>query len=186
MGYFVDKSIGGYLGMELPFFETNLDRKTVSTNSARSAIKVVLSSVGVQKILLPAYICDAVVEAVEDLEITYEYYRISETFDVDAGVQLNSGEHILIVDYFGISHDPVKRSIDRFGQENTIVDCSQAYFSDHPGALATVWSPRKFFDCPMEGCSIQTTLESKNRRSRTILQLLELAILSAGLPISLK
>lgn len=89
------------------------------------------------------------VEAAKDLNIAFEYYQISPTFDVDAAVRLGNGEYILIIDYFGTSGDSVRRSLKRFGHSNTIVDCSQACFSAHTGALATVWSPRKFSDSLM-------------------------------------
>ena len=146
-----DKAIGGYHGLELPFLDSKLDQSTVRTNSARSAIKVILKAINAKKVWLPAYTCDAVVEAVKNLDIAFEHYQISPTFDVDAAVRLGKGEYILIVDYFGTSGDAVKRSLKRFGYVNTIVDCSQAYFSEHTGALATVWSPRKFFGLPDGG-----------------------------------
>ncbi|UTW02716.1 hypothetical protein KDX31_15385 [Amphritea atlantica] len=151
MKHKLDKSIGGYQGLDLPFIDAQLDQVTARTNSARSAIKVILKSIDAKKVWLPAYICDAVVDAVKDLDIAFAYYNLSPTFDVDTLVQLGKGEYILIVDYFGTFGDSVKRSLNRFGHANTIVDCSQAYFSEHVGALATVWSPRKFFGLPDGG-----------------------------------
>ncbi|MCL7743681.1 hypothetical protein LV476_01780 [Guyparkeria hydrothermalis] len=144
-------SIGGYQALELPLFKANLNHLTVKTNSARSALKIALKAVSVQKIWLPFYTCDAVVEAVKDLGIELEYYRVNSTFDVDASLSLGEGEFILVIDYFGMSSDSVHRSLRRFGHANTIVDCSQAYFSEHTNALATVWSPRKFFGLPDGG-----------------------------------
>lgn len=144
-------SIGGYQGLELPLCKANISPLVVKTNSARSALKVVLKAVSAQKIWLPAYTCDVVVEAVKDLGIELEYYRLSPAFNVDPSISLDKGEYILVVDYFGMSRDFVNRSLCEFGQANTIVDCSQAYFSDHTGALATFWSPRKFFGLPDGG-----------------------------------
>jgi len=92
-----DKQIGDYHGLELPFLDSKLDQGTVRTNSARSAIKVILKAINAKKIWLPAYTCDAVVEAVKNLDIAFEYYQISPTFDVDAAVRLGKGEYILIV-----------------------------------------------------------------------------------------
>ncbi|WP_146613019.1 hypothetical protein [Halomonas sp. SL1] len=146
-----DKSIGGYQDLELPFFQANLDQASVKTNSARSAIKLTLDSVSAKKLWLPAYVCDAVVEAANDLCIDLEYYQISSTFDVDGDLRLGKQEFILAIDYFGLTGDSVDRCLKKFGQGNTIVDCSQAYFSNHAGALATVWSPRKFFGLPDGG-----------------------------------
>lgn len=146
-----EKSMGGYHGLELPFFGKNIDKAIIKTNSARSALKVILSAVSARKLWLPAYICDAVVNAVKSLGVEIEFYKIDKCFDVDASINLGEREYILIVDYFGVSARSVDRSLKRFGHASTIVDCSQAYFSEHAGALATVWSPRKFFGLPDGG-----------------------------------
>lgn len=148
---YLEMSIGGYQGLDLPLFPANLAPSLVKTNSARSALKVVLKAVSAQKVWLPTYTCDAVVEAVKDLGIKLEYYRVSPTFNVDSPLSLRKGEYILVVDYFGMSRDSVNQSLCRFGQANTIVDCSQAFFSDYKDALATLWSPRKFFGLPDGG-----------------------------------
>lgn len=161
-----DKPIGGYQGVELPLFETKINQMVVKTNSARSAIKVILNAIDAQKVWLPAYTCDAVVEAVNDLGIELEYYRIDSSFNVDATLSLGKGEYILVVDYFGLTGDSVNRSLNRFGHANTIVDCSQAYFSEHNGALATVWSPRKFFGLPDGGLLYSDDSRIKQPKSR--------------------
>ncbi len=145
------KSLGGYLGLELPSYGTRLDRFKVKTNSARSALKVILGALRPKKVWLPAYTCDAVVHSVEQLGIKQEFYRITSTLDVDASVIVESDECILVVDYFGLSGGAIYRSLRRFGHRNTIVDCSQAYFSEYSEALATIYSPRKFFGLPDGG-----------------------------------
>lgn len=145
------KSLGGYQGLELPLYEAGLDRFRVKTNSARSALKVILGSLRPKKVWLPAYTCDAVVHSVEQMGIEQEFYRITSTLDVDASVRVSSDECILVVDYFGLSGSAIYRSLNRFGHRNTIVDCSQAYFSEYSEALATFYSPRKFFGLPDGG-----------------------------------
>ncbi|NAW34715.1 DegT/DnrJ/EryC1/StrS aminotransferase family protein [Halomonas alimentaria] len=145
------KSLGGYQGLELPFYGADLDKCKVKTNSARSALRIILSELTPKKIWLPAYTCDAVVQSVEAVGIEKEYYRLTSSFDVDASVRVGGDECILIVDYFGLSGDAVCRGLNRFGHRNTIVDCSQAYFSEYSEALATIYSPRKFFGLPDGG-----------------------------------
>lgn len=146
-----ESAIGGYLGLELPFHETNIDRAMVRTNSARSALKLVLNSIDAKKIWLPAYVCDAVVVAVTELGIAFDYYRVDKDFNVSSAVQLTGGECILIVDYYGLCGDSVKRNVDRFGPDKVIVDCSQAFFAERTPSLATIYSPRKFFGLPDGG-----------------------------------
>ncbi|WP_404472053.1 DegT/DnrJ/EryC1/StrS family aminotransferase [Vreelandella venusta] len=151
MGFSNDSAIGGYQGLELPLVDENAARGMIKTNSARSAIKLVLSSSGAKKIWLPAYTCDAVLEAANDVGLTIEFYKVNSSFDVDPALQLKAEEFILIVDYFGLCGKAVKRSGCRFNHKQTIIDCSQAYFTQPAGSLATIYSPRKFFGLPDGG-----------------------------------
>ena len=143
--------IGGYQGLELPLYKGSLEQLTIKTNSARSALKIILNAVSAKKVWLPAYSCDAIVEAVKDLDIELGYYLVSPTFSVEPSLSLGKDEYILVVNYFGICQDSINKSLHRFGESNTIVDCSQAYFSNHLDSLATFWSPRKFFGLPDGG-----------------------------------
>lgn len=151
MGFSNDQAIGGYQGLELPFIDANVVRRMIRTNSARSAIKLVLSSLDAEKVWLPAYTCDAVVEAAKDTGVLFEFYKLDSNFEVDPSLQLKRDEFILIVDYFGLCTEAVKCSRSRFAHSQTIVDCSQSYFSEPTEALATIYSPRKFFGLPDGG-----------------------------------
>lgn len=151
MGFSSDPTIGGYQGLELPLIDNNTVRGMIKTNSARSAIKLVLSSSEANKVWLPAYTCDAVVEAANDVGLAVEFYRIDSSFDIDTALQLKLDELILIVDYFGLCGEAIKRSRSRFEHRQMIVDCSQAYFSEPTDSLATIYSPRKFFGLPDGG-----------------------------------
>ena len=154
-----DQAIGGYQGLELPRYPGNLNQDDIRTNSARSALKIILEAADIKKIWLPAYTCDAVVKAVQDLGIEYDFYKIEPTFDVDAQLRLGDNDYILIVDYYGLSDRAVARGLERFGNKNTIVDCSQAFFAPETRALGTIWSPRKFFGVPDGGLLHSTVLD---------------------------
>jgi hypothetical protein len=151
INFFQDQAIGGYQALELPFSETNFNREVIKTNSARSAIKLILSSVGAKKVWLPTYTCDAVLEAATAIGVAIEFYRVDVNFDVDSEIELEEDEYILIVDYFGLCSEAVKRSISRFGHTKTVVDCSQSFFSKPFESLASIYSPRKFFGLPDGG-----------------------------------
>lgn len=147
----LERSIGGYFGLELPRYEGNIERGWLKTNSARSAIKLILKACRPRRVWLPIYICSAVVDTVKELAIELAYYNIDESFAVNGDVRLNSDELILVINYFGVTQNAVERSIERFGGSKVIVDASQAFFSKHLGGIATVWSPRKFFGLPDGG-----------------------------------
>ncbi|MGO4998494.1 hypothetical protein [Oceanisphaera sp. W20_SRM_FM3] len=151
MGFSKNPPIGGYQGLELPFIDAIATQGMIKTNSARSAIKLVLSSAEARKIWLPTYTCNAVIEAANDVDVAIEFYKVNSSFDVDSELQLKAGEFILTVDYFGLSGEAVKRSRSRFGHKKMIIDCSQAYFAKPVDSLATIYSPRKFFGLPDGG-----------------------------------
>ena len=146
-----DQAIGGYQELELPFIDSNVLNGVVRTNSARSAIKLVLSSLDANKVWLPAYTCEAVVEAAKDVGVPIEFYKLDSNFEVEPLLQLKCDELILIVDYFGLCSEAVQRSRGRFAHGQTIVDCCQSYFSEPTEVLATIYSPRKFFGLPDGG-----------------------------------
>ena len=151
VGFSNDQAIGGYQALELPSIGENVASGMIRTNSARSAIKLVLSCLDVRKVWLPAYTCDAVVEAARNVGVPIEFYKLDSNFEVEPSLQLKGDELILIVDYFGICNEAVKCSSSRFAHSQTIVDCSQSYFSEPTEALATIYSPRKFFGLPDGG-----------------------------------
>lgn len=163
-----DTAIGGYQGLELTASGADATLGMIKTNSARSAIKLVLSSLSleVKKVLLPAYTCDAVVEAANDVGVPTEFYKLDSNFEVEPSLQLKYDELILIVDYFGICGEAVKRSRSRFAHSRTIVDCSQSYFSESMEALATIYSPRKFFGLPDGGLLYSTDPRIKQPEQR--------------------
>lgn len=166
VGFSNDQAIGGYQALELPSIDENVASGMIRANSARSAIKLVLSCLDVRKVWLPAYTCDAVVEAARDVGLPIEFYQLDSSFEVEPSLQLKGDELILIVDYFGLCNEAVKRSRSRFAHSQTIVDCSQSFFSEPTEALATIYSPRKFFGLPDGGLLYSTYLRIKQPEQR--------------------
>lgn len=166
VGFSNDQAIGGYHALELPSISENVACGMIRTNSARSAIKLVLGSVDVRKVWLPAYTCDAVVDAARDVGVPIEFYKLDRNFEVEPSLRIKDDELILIVDYFGICNAAVKCSRSRFAHSQTIVDCSQSYFSEPAEALATIYSPRKFFGLPDGGLLYSTDPRIKQPEQR--------------------
>jgi len=169
MDFSGDQAIGGYHALKLPLIDVNAVQGMIKTNSARSAIKLILSSSEARKVWLPAYTCDAVVEAATDVGMAFDFYRIDNNFDVEPSLQPKDDELILIVDYFGLCGEAIKRSISRFEPKQTIIDCSQAYFSEYADSLGTIYSPRKFFGLPDGGLlySNDTNIKQPGCRDRS-------------------
>jgi hypothetical protein len=137
------KEIGG-------FFELELERKgvyhsrAISLNSGRSALRYIFRTQRPQKIYLPYYICNSVIEAAQQENIPIEHYHINEQFEPLLDEKSScSGSLILYVNYFGINKGVIKSLSSNY--DNLIIDNAQAFFSQPVKGMNTIYSPRKFF-----------------------------------------
>jgi len=138
------KEIGG-------FFELELERRgeyhsrAIRLNSGRSALRYIFRTEKPQKVLLPYYICDSVIEAARQENIPIEHYHINEKFEplLPDGNLSDARSLILYVNYFGINEGIVRKLSMSF--DNLLIDNAQAFFSQPVKSLNTIYSPRKFF-----------------------------------------
>lgn len=144
------KEIGGYFGLELPFFGDPFPTM-VKYQSARGALRAVLEHVKPSRLLLPAYICDAVVQAVVDAGVQPEFYYIDEQLFPKNLSNYGEGNLLLYVNYFGLNDYNVSKLLDLWPKDKLIIDNSQALFSKPTEAIATIYSPRKFLGMPDGG-----------------------------------
>jgi hypothetical protein len=126
--------------------------------SARSGLYAVLRAANCQRIFIPHYVCDAVSNAIRAACYTLDYYSINEAFEVDEPLDLEEGDLILLVNYYGVCHTQIENQLKRFPASSVIVDCSQAYFQAPFDCLATIYSPRKFLPVP-DGGVVHTGLD---------------------------
>lgn len=146
-----NSAIGGYFSLEIhEENDTPLDGK-IYLQSARACFNVLLANVKLEKIWLPCYICDAVVDVINELKINISYYNITKDFIPTFFPNLGKAEAFVYVNYFGICDEQIKLVLDKYPREKIILDNSQAFYSGHKGNLGTIYSPRKFFGIPDGG-----------------------------------
>ncbi|MDT8406581.1 MAG: hypothetical protein RQ715_04965 [Methylococcales bacterium] len=158
--------MGGYFQLELPAVGSLYHPDAMLYQSARAAFRALLKAAKYPvRIRLPKYICDAVLSAVVDENIDYIWYDLDETLNVPDSLQLNKGEWLFYVNYFGVCQDQVEGLLKRYPAKQLIFDFSQAFF-DLPKlqALATIYSPRKFFGIPDGGMLVTCMELSKPER----------------------
>ena len=73
------KVIGGYFELELPKGK-EYHQDAIRLNTGRNAFEYILRTKGYQKVYLPYYTCDAMLEPINKLALNYEFYQIDETF----------------------------------------------------------------------------------------------------------
>ena len=148
----MNKAIGGYFSLEISKVQNEyIHTQGVHLNSGRSALEYILKSIPVvQKLYIPYYTCDVVLEPINKLGIPYGYYRIDEHLELADEIQLDKDEYLLVTNYFGIKDAYIKKLAKRYG-ERLIVDNAQALYAKQLEGIKTIYSPRKFVGIPDGG-----------------------------------
>lgn len=80
------------------------------------------------------------------------WYELDSRLAVSAEVQIEQDDLLVYVNYFGLHNKNVCSLLKRFPPNQILLDFSQSFFQPPVGAaLATIYSPRKFFGVPDGG-----------------------------------
>ena len=139
-------SIGGYFELELPQ-GTEYHSNAIALNTGRNALEYILRVRGYQRVYLPYYSCEVLLEPFEKLGVDYTFYHINVNLEADFQESLHSDEAILYINYFGLKQDHVKALAQRYGKQ-LIVDNTQAFYAHPIDGIDTFYSCRKFFGVP--------------------------------------
>ena len=137
------KEIGGYFELELSK-SNEYHNELIKLKSGRNTFKYILKTRKPKKVYIPNYICDSVIEPLEELSITYEFFNVDENFEIVKDIILRENELVFYVNYFALKSRYVKNLIDKYG-DKLIVDNTQAFFEKPLKSIDTIYSPRKFF-----------------------------------------
>lgn len=153
--------IGGYFGLDLPDYGDAFPEE-VKFQSGRAALRAVLEVAGIKRIMLPAYICDSVIQAVVDTGAAVETYGLDDSlYPKRLPNKFPEKCFLLYVNYFGFCDANVTRLLRDIPSNQLIIDNSQALFALPTNALATIYSPRKFIGIPDGGLLVTSGLEIK-------------------------
>ena len=143
------KAIGGYFELELNR-GVEYHKNAIKLNTGRNCLEYIIKTSGIQKIYIPAYTCNVIMEPIIKLKIKFEFYNIDENLEPIFNKDLSVNEALLYTNYFGIKDKSVKK-LARIYKKKLIVDNSQSFFSKPYNILGTFYSPRKFFGVPDGG-----------------------------------
>jgi len=143
------REIGGYFELEL-----NSGREyhssAIRLNLGRTAFEYILRAKKVQKVFLPYYTCEVMLEPITRLGINYEFYSINERLEpVFNYALLNEADYFLYTNYFGVKDKLIRQLAKKIS--NLIIDNSQAFYAKPLSGVDTFYSPRKFFGLPDGG-----------------------------------
>ena len=177
------KAIGGYFEWEFPTVQNSkLHDGAVYLNSGRHALEYILKGIGnVRSLWIPYFTCDAVVEPLKRLGISWKFYHINENLEIAENIRIDENEVLLYTNYYGIKDAYVKQIVKDNG-ERFIIDNAQALYCKAMAAHQ-FYSPRKFLGMPDGGLAVTSVpntaeslpLDSSYDRCTHLLKRLELA-----------
>ncbi len=138
------RELGGYFGLELGRQGDNPHAVARALNCARNCLLYFLLARRPTRLLLPAYLCDSMIEPLRQAAVEHEFYSIDAGFEIAETPALRGDECLLYVNYFGLKGAYCRQLAAQYGTA-LIVDNSQALFSPPLACAATLYSPRKFF-----------------------------------------
>jgi hypothetical protein len=145
------KTIGGFLPLELAPAGEPYHAGAVALTSGRACWHAILRSCRPSRVLVPFYVCDAVLQPLYATATPFVFYPITDEFGPDLQSGPAPGELLLIVNYFGL----LTAMVDAYARshpERVAVDDTQAFFRrGNPGGGWSFNSARKFFGVPDGG-----------------------------------
>ncbi|MCF6279739.1 MAG: hypothetical protein L3J14_05265 [Flavobacteriaceae bacterium] len=170
------EAIGGFFESEdLDKCDKEYYNNLYKFNSGRNSLEVILEHRQIRKIYLPSFFCNVIIEPIEKLSISIDFYNVNENLEIEEEIFLNKNEVLLYINYFGIKQNYIEKLATKY--KNLIIDNSQAFFDKPIVDIDTFYSPRKFFGVPdgsylstnlIIDTSLYETANSKNRISHLI------------------
>ncbi len=137
------EAIGGYFSLELPQGE-EYHKHAIRLNTGRNCLEYILRVRGYKKVYVPYYTCEAVMEPINKMGISYEFYHIDIHFEIRDRFTLKADEALLYTNYFGLKQRYVEQLAENTGTR-LIVDNTQAFYAKSIQGIDTFYTCRKFF-----------------------------------------
>ena len=140
------KAIGGYFELELPYKE-EYHKEAIKLNTGRNCLEYILRARKYQKVYIPYYTCDVILEPFRKLGIPYECYHINLQLELAQDIRLNPDEALLYTNYYGLKQHYTETLASQYGK-SLIVDNTQAFYAEPIKGIDTFYTCRKFFGVP--------------------------------------
>lgn len=141
--------IGGYFELELPHGQ-EFHSNAIALNSGRFCFEYLLRCRKYNKVYIPYYTCDSVIEPVVNLGIPYEFYHIDKEYRIVGSITLAEDEALLYTNYWGLQNGYCEMLAAKY-EKQLILDYTQAFFSNPIRGIDTFYSCRKYFGVPDGG-----------------------------------
>jgi hypothetical protein len=152
--------IGGYFSLELRNGK-EFHSEALALNSGRNALELILRYRKYNKVWLPSYYCNEILQAFYITETDFGFYTIDKNFIPCIEFPIEENEAVLVINYFGLISKQIKKIVSKY--KNIIVDNSQAFFVKPFSNEDTFYSCRKFFGVS-DGAYLYTFLDFDSNR----------------------
>jgi hypothetical protein len=115
-------AIGGYFELELPPGHGELYPNALRFQSARAAFFALLQAGRPQRIWMPWYNCETMLEPPAMAGIPVHRYRIDEQLGIGDDIEPGENDWLLYVNYHGLCDSRIDRVLARFPRERVVVD----------------------------------------------------------------
>ena len=136
-------SIGGYFELELPQ-RAEYHKAAIALNTGRNALEYILQVRDYQRVYLPYYSCEVLLEPFKKLGVDYVFYHVNTNLELDDTLSLEDDEALLYINYFGLKQGCVSQLASIYDKQ-LIVDNTQAFYAEPLDDIDTFYSCRKFF-----------------------------------------
>ena len=140
------EAIGGYFSLELPKYE-EYHKDAIKLNTGRNCLEYILCVRQYNKVYIPYYACEVILEPLKKLNIPYEFYHINLSLELVEDICLKECEALLYTNYYGLKQRYVEKMAERYGKR-LIVDNTQAFYAKPIDGIDTFYTCRKFFGVP--------------------------------------
>lgn len=139
------KPIGGYFELaDVDSIRGGMPVEGVALNTCRNALEyILLQLTDAQRIYLPYYTCEAVVEPLKRLPVEYVFYHINEQLEMTEELVLEKGDYLIANNFFGVKDAYMARLAEKYGNR-LIIDNAQALFATAIDGIKAAYSTRKF------------------------------------------
>lgn len=138
------KEIGGYLELER-FTGEEYHAGLQRMNLGRTALVWLLKKLRCDKIYIPLYNCDSVMNSVQQSGIKVELFSLDDKLKpvLESDFVLGENEWLYVINYYGqLTEDDILEYKKRY--DRIIVDNAQAFFDRPVENVPTIYSCRKF------------------------------------------
>lgn len=156
------REIGGYIEFE-HYQGKMLHEEAIALNCGRNALAYLIKARRIQKIALPYFMCDSVINLCKHLKVKIHYYHIDVHF-LPESIMLEDDEWLYLTDFYGqLSNAYIKELSKK--HKRIIVDYAQSYFKMPLKGVDSLYTCRKFFGVP-DGAFLYTDAKLEEEISR--------------------